>query len=310
MMETPQSNVDEGDKTLKLVNVGATLRAAREQAGLSVADIANRVKFAPKQVEALEANDFGHLPQATFLRGFVRSYARVLQLDEAMLIGSLPEDPSKQEVARTKTADVPFPNALALRRINLMWLAGALGVALVLALFLLMPEQGKVPVEPVVETVILPAPEVAASAVAAEEQAVEPESKAEPAKVVEKAKSQEAAKEAVAQKTDANAQTAQAPLPQIAAASAPAAIPIEILRRRPMHFVFSGDTWVEVLDVNGVILLSRTNPAGTEKWIGGPNRAPYDMTITHPERVRLYYKGKEIDLSAYAGKGSAHFKVE
>lgn len=314
-METPQNNLDEGDKTLKLVNVGATLRAAREQAGLSVADIANRVKFAPKQVEALEANDFGHLPQATFLRGFVRSYARVLQLDEAMLIGSLPEDPSKQEVARTKAADVPFPNPLALRRINMMWLAGAMGVALVLALFLLMPEQGKVQVEPVVEAVTLPAAEVAASAVAASavaatEQAAAPESKAEPAKVVEKVKSQEPAKEAVAQKTEAIKRPAQAPLPQIAAASAPAAIPIEILRRRPMHFVFTGDTWVEVIDVNGVILLSRTNPAGTEKWIGGPNRAPYDMNITHPERVKLYYKGKEIDLSTYVGKGAAHFKVE
>ncbi|MDP1635083.1 MAG: helix-turn-helix transcriptional regulator, partial [Gallionellaceae bacterium] len=130
-METPQINVDEGDKTLKLVNVGATLRAAREQVGLSVADIANRIKFAPKQVEALEANDFAHLPQATFLRGFVRSYARVLQLDEAMLIGSLPEDPSRQEAAKakTKTVDVPLPNPLALQGINLMWLAGALGVA-------------------------------------------------------------------------------------------------------------------------------------------------------------------------------------
>ena len=309
-METPQNNVDEGDKTLKLVNVGATLRAAREQAGLSVSDIANRVKFAPKQVEALEANDFDHLPQATFLRGFVRSYARVLQLDEAMLIGALPEDPSKQEVAKPKTADVPFPNPLALQRINLMWLAGALGVAFVLVLFLMMPERSKVQDNPVVEAVTLPAPEVAASAVAATEQAAAPESKAEPAKVVEKPKLQEPAKQAVAQKTETSASPAPKPLPQIAAASAPAAIPIEILRRRPMHFVFSGDSWVEVLDVNGVILLSRTNTAGTEKWIGGPNRAPYDMTIAHPERVKLFYKGKEIDLSAYAGKGTAHFKVE
>ncbi len=39
-----------------------------------------------RQVEALEANDFPHLPQATFLRGFVRSYARMLKLDEVALI--------------------------------------------------------------------------------------------------------------------------------------------------------------------------------------------------------------------------------
>ncbi|MDP1635763.1 MAG: DUF4115 domain-containing protein, partial [Gallionellaceae bacterium] len=192
------------------------------------------------------------------------------------------------------------------------WLARALGVALVLSLFLLMPEKAQVSVQPVVEAENLPAPEVAASAVAAEEQAVEvPESKAEPARVVETVKQHEIAQEPALRKPEAN--TAPVALGQIVAASAPVAateVPIEQLRRRPMHLVFSGDTWTEVIDVNGVILLSRTNLAGTEKWIGGPNRAPYDMTITHPERVRLYYKGKEIDLSAYAGKSPAHFKVE
>lgn len=311
-MESTQNNVDEGDKTLKLVNVGATLRVARERAGLGVADIADRIKFAPKQVEALEANDFTHLPEPPFLRGFVRSYARVLQLDEAMLIGSLPGDTSQQELVKPKSSDVPFPNPFALRRINLMWLAGALGVALVLALFLLLPEPGRVPVEPVVEAVTLPALDEAASAVvAAEDQADVPENKTEPSKVAETVKQPESAREPAPRKADTSVSSAL--LPQVAAASAPVAVsevPIELLKRRPMHFVFTGDTWVEVLDVNGVILLSRTNLAGTEKWIGGPNRAPYDMSITHPERVKLYYKGREVDLSAYVGKGAAHFKVE
>ena len=55
------------------------LREARERLGLSVADVAAQIKFAPRQIEALEADDFKHLPEAAFLRGFVRSYAKILQ---------------------------------------------------------------------------------------------------------------------------------------------------------------------------------------------------------------------------------------
>jgi len=310
------------------LNVGMTLREAREHLGLSVHDVAERIKFAPKQVEALEANDFAHLPEAAFLRGFVRSYARMLQLDEAVLIAALPVELSRQADTKAQTVEVAFPAIQSLRRANLMWLVGALVVALALGLFVLLHEEERTvkPAETVVEPVPLPAPEAAVSAVVnTEEQpqtaevakAVGPEEAAAVAKVAEPQKKAEVATVAVPNKVpEAVAkQPAAAPLPQIAAESAPAAtakppVPLEILKRRPLHFVFSETAWAEVIDVNGAILLSRTNPRGSEQWVGGPRRAPYDVTIAHPGTVKLYYKGKEIDLSAYAGAEVAHLKVE
>jgi hypothetical protein len=103
--------------------------------------------------------------------------------------------------------------------------------------------------------------------------------------------------------------------PQVSAASAPVVvvkppIPLEVLKRRPLHFVFSDKSWVEVIDATGAVLLSRTNPKGTEQWVGGPQRAPYNISIAHPGNVKLYYKGAEIDLSAYAAMEVAHLKVE
>ena len=150
------------------LDVGMTLREARERLGMSVHDVAERIKFAPRQVEALEANDFAHLPEAAFLRGFVRSYARVLHLDEVALISALPADPSRQVAAKAQAVNAAFPNMQSLRRNNVLWLAGALGVALVLGLFVLFHEgeptakQAQVVVEPVT----LPKAEVAVSAVA------------------------------------------------------------------------------------------------------------------------------------------------
>ena len=306
-MDTPEVVTNAGKETApqqSLLNVGMALREARERLGMSVNDIADRVKFAPKQVEALEANDFVHLPRATFLRGFVRSYARVVQLDEAVLIAALPVESAPQTVARPPVMNVAFPAMQSLRRVNALWLAGALGVVLVLVLFILLYDGGPAatPTEVVVESLPLPAPDAAASAVAAVA-AVQPDEVAKAPAIVRTTEPVKASP------------IAATPAPQSVAASAPAVtdkppVPLELLKRRPLHFVFSADVWAEVIDVNGDILLSRTNPAGSEKWIGGPKRAPYDITIGHPESVKLYYRGKEIDLSPYAGMGTARLKVE
>ena len=61
--------------------VGEQLRLAREARGLEVADIAQTLKLGPRQVEALEAGDWKGLPGNTFIRGFVRNYARLVQID-------------------------------------------------------------------------------------------------------------------------------------------------------------------------------------------------------------------------------------
>lgn len=287
------------------LDVGKTLCEARERLGMSVHDVAERIKFAPKQVEALEANDFSHLPQATFLRGFVRSYARVLHLDEVALIAALPTEPAKQVVAKSQGVNVAFPNIHSLRSINVLWLAGALGVALVLGLFVLLHEGEPTAkqTQVVVESVALPTADVAVSAVVDTE--VEPKSPevvhvVEPKKITEPSKPRQAGMK---------------PVPQIDAASAPVVtvkqpIPLEVLKRRPLHLVFNESSWAEVIDAHGVVLLSRNNPRGSEKWVGGPRHEPYDISIAHPANVKLYFRGKEIDLTAYAGMDVAHLKVE
>ncbi len=65
---------------------GATLRAAREATGLSVPEIAARLKLTVRLIEAIEANDRRRFPPTVYLRGYVRNYARLLGLDPEPLI--------------------------------------------------------------------------------------------------------------------------------------------------------------------------------------------------------------------------------
>jgi cytoskeleton protein RodZ len=62
---------------------GMRLRRAREEAGLSVADVAARLKMPARIVESLEAEDWGRLGAPVFVRGQLRSYARLLGLATA-----------------------------------------------------------------------------------------------------------------------------------------------------------------------------------------------------------------------------------
>ncbi len=344
-----------------VLDVGMTLRRAREGMGLSAHDIANRIKFSPRQVEALEANDFENLPRTTFLRGFVRSYARVLQLDEAPLIAALPHDPVTPVVTtKARSLDIAFPSLLSLQRVNLLWLTGAIGVALLLGLFVFMGSNDNAlqMAEVVVEPVSLPASDAVATDVSASaaQIATAEEMTSTPAEQPGTSKNQAGTpiKQTNTSETRSQTPVAQAMAPSAAqtetpeskkvadsgfsdnlsrlfkstvstetqiepAASAAAAetqkaakpeIPLEILKRRPMHFVFNEASWAEVKDVRGNLLLSRNVPRGGEKWIGGPGRAPYAVSIKNPSKVSLYYKGKQIDLSPYAEMEMAHLTVE
>lgn len=225
-MNTHQDNQisDDANKEPSL-SVGKTLREAREQLGLSVNDVANRIKFAPRQVEALEADDYVQLPEAAFVRGFVRSYARLLELDSSRLLSSLPSShmqaASTQEV---KSVEIPLPTPFSARRHNIVWLAAALGIALLLAIFERLHDTPQV-VEPVAKTIVQPLELPSEDTGVPLPEEVHPAAPV-PSKTV-RAVPSPATKKPVAPKSvtaDAVKQTLQ-PVPQQAARTAPAAAP-------------------------------------------------------------------------------------
>lgn len=59
---------------------GAQLREARHRANLSLEEVATQLRLDRRTVRALEENEFQYLPAPTFIRGYIRSYARLLGL--------------------------------------------------------------------------------------------------------------------------------------------------------------------------------------------------------------------------------------
>lgn len=68
---------------LGILRVGDRLRLAREGAGLSIADIANRTRITQRHLDSIERSDFDALPGRTYVTGFARAFARAVELPEA-----------------------------------------------------------------------------------------------------------------------------------------------------------------------------------------------------------------------------------
>ncbi len=253
-------------------SVGVALRQAREQLGLSVANVANRLKFAPRQIEALEAEDFARLPEMAFVRGFVRSYAKLLQLDPVPLLAVLPHAQTALPL-ETAAMEVPFPDVYAERRHNIMWLAAGLAVAVALGLFVWLHDRAPVTPQLTVETLVLP------------------DLVLQPASVV-----------AVTPLAAPAASAADAPVP-VPADADQAGVNVSTIR-----LVFDEDSWVSVTDKDGQVLLAQLNLSGSERRRNG--LPPLSMVIGNASGVRLYYQGKQVNLAPHNKGGVARLTLE
>lgn len=102
------------------------------------------------------------------------------------------------------------------------------------------------------------------------------------------------------------------PASAVSAASAVAASKENAPRKsRPgqqVRMEFDEDSWVEVKDGNGRILLSMLGKQGSSQNLSGV--PPLSVTIGHAKGVRLYYKGQLLELQTNADQDVAHLKLE
>ena len=71
---------------------GALLRAAREERGMSLSEVAEATRVAQRQLEAIERSDFAALPGTPYAVGFARAYARAVGADEVAVARGVREE--------------------------------------------------------------------------------------------------------------------------------------------------------------------------------------------------------------------------
>ena len=96
-------STDKQTKTEDVIKFGETLRAAREQASYSLAYVTSQTHLKAEIIEALEQEKFSELSGDVFMRGYIRTYTKLLELDAEPLIAAYEKTkPAKpQAVAAT-----------------------------------------------------------------------------------------------------------------------------------------------------------------------------------------------------------------
>ena len=295
-----------------LTGVGQELAAAREARGLALADVAQQLKFAPRQLEALEAEQFSALPGATFARGMVRSYARLLKLDPDPLVERIAghfQVPDSNKLAARYHQPVPFHDSA--RKSTFVYLGLSLGVLVLV---------GAVAYEWQQERTAASKSKGTAVAKAVRESKPRPapvEEVAAPVPVTtDKGKSVTAAVVApppavVPEKPKAVAP--EKPKPVAVAAEKPAATAATSEKPRvvtgPHRLVVrtEGEAWIEIKDAADRMLVSSLNPAGSERVVRG--KPPYQLVIGNASNVRVLYDDKPIDLAPHTRQDVARLTV-
>lgn len=255
---------------------------AREAQGLAIDDVAQSLKFAPRQIEFLEQERFDRLPGPTIARGMVRNYARLLKLDPEPLVGRMAprREPAAEpgQIAERFRHEVPFSDSG--RRSTLLYAGFSVGLLALVAFVAYEWQQQK----------------ATPQFVAPLQERTEPAG-AEPGAAV----AQAPAALATAEKPAAEKPAAEKAAAEKAEAPLPAGVHRIVLR-------VTGESWIEIKDGSGRTLIASLNPAGTERSLRG--QPPFDLVIGNASTVTLLYDGKPVDLRPHTKVQVARFTLK
>jgi cytoskeleton protein RodZ len=270
-----------------MVSVGRLLAVARDQQGLSVADVARQLRLGVKQIEALEADDYISLPGNTFVRGFVRNYARLVQIDPEPLLQTLHQRAPDQALAVSTPPRggefSPYPSK------RWMWYAGAVALMMVAApllVYLFLSGEAAPPAP--ARTVQAPPPPLPAAV---------PHTQAVP--------------EPSLPLTPPPPEPAPVP-PVELAPSQPASLPPAVKEPAAgsgrVLLKFDAEAWVEVRDKDGQKLFSQLGAAGSEQQIEG--MPPFTLVVGNAAHVKVTYNGALVDLTPHINVNVARLTLQ
>ncbi|WP_172600372.1 RodZ domain-containing protein [Sulfurivermis fontis] len=254
---------------------GQRLRLAREAAGLSREEVSTRLRLRLELIRALEEDDYAHLPPVAFVSGYLRSYARLLELPAEELVAMLERpDATPALVApvmplhQRRSSDWPVK--------LVTWLIVLLLLGL-LAVWWLSRQPAED--EPAGEPAMLQAPDGNVSLTLPPVTETPPQ--AEPQEV------------AVAE-----------PSPVIGAAP-PVPVPLQVTEVQLE--AGGGDCWLEVKDADGKQLVYELLQDGMTRTVRG--KAPFEIFLGNAPAVTVYYQGKVFDHAPFQRREVARFRL-
>lgn len=306
-----RNELNDIDSVSVVQSVGHLLRKARVMKGMSIEDVSRQLRLSVLQIEAIEKENYEKLPGRTFLRGFIRNYANLVQLDPVPLLQLLPESTpviSTYERTPFKNKQISFSsnrensgnNRLTMVIVLFTIIAGAYFI-FANDIWIKTPETNTVSDVAKFESgtasveIQLPLSGTAKTAISSQAN--------QQSEINDRMNGEKSSEAELDTKTETIPPKNKSAIQRV---EKPIVIPSD---SGNLYFKLIGDSWIKVVDGSGASLFEQLKKNGSEQTITG--KRPLSIVIGNASAVNLTYNDKVIDIASYKRQdGTARFTLE
>ncbi|MFW1460788.1 cytoskeleton protein RodZ [Vibrio parahaemolyticus] len=301
------------------IEAGTLLKNKRESLGMTQKQVADRLRLRVSVIEDIENNRFESQQVATFTRGYLRSYAKFVGLDEKVVLVALEQTadvkPKEQEIEMQSFSRKTKHEKHNSRIMLLTWVIAIVIIGISAAWWWQNQQENslaQVVAEANVETSQPSADEIADIDLMTEEELIA----STPAELAasnntasESSINAAQTDEVVPSETEeSTTEATQEPVALIEAAEeVQEASPVVPEGMTLLTMKFKADCWIQVKDTNGKTLVSGTQKPGQDVELTG--KAPFKVILGAPEGVTMTFASEPVDLSGYTSGKVARFTL-
>ncbi|TOB37826.1 helix-turn-helix domain-containing protein [Vibrio parahaemolyticus] len=301
------------------MEAGTLLKNKRESLGMTQKQVADRLRLRVSVIEDIENNRFESQQVATFTRGYLRSYAKFVGLDEKVVLVALEQTadvkPKEQEIEMQSFSRKTKHEKHNSRIMLLTWVIAIVIIGISAAWWWQNQQENslaQVVAEANVETSQPSADEIADIDLMTEEELIAstPAELAASNNTASESSINAAQTDEVvpAETEESTTEATQQPVAVIEAAEEiQDASPVVPEGMTLLTMKFKADCWIQVKDTNGKTLVSGTQKPGQDVELTG--KAPFKVILGAPEGVTMTFASEPVDLSGYTSGKVARFTL-
>lgn len=289
---------------IEVIGPGQMLAEGRKKLGLSVEDVAEKLNFRTCLVKNIESECFDNSIPATFNRGYLSNYAKLVNvsIEDVLTSYDMLGVAAKQGAEMQSFSKITEKQAESNR---IMWISYAIVALLVGSTVMWWLQDIREENSPATLE------EVAPQQVANDEDEVTSQQGTSTANVDSSASPAATSDESVSPSVGDIA-LAETTAPQVVNASESEMSPAEENKALEpaiinVIFTFAGDCWVNIYDGNGERIAWGIKKAGYVMELNG--LPPFKVTVGKPELVEIRFNGQSIDMSQYSAGNIAKFTL-
>lgn len=280
---------------------GEYLRQVRETLSLSRDEIAARLNLDVRVIQHIEEGQFDKLPGKIFVTGYIRSYAKLLEVSVEDMLAQMGQEEKHTDLLPPNVNYGSRTVVKASRRFNLLWpLAAAVVILLAITVIIWMDVPEERTRTSVAKDDIQQTGEVPVTSRQQEE--LPPEQTASAA--------EQPLDNSGQVYTDTGVTSTSAPVPQsspIINSNPARVVPRSAAELENISLQYSEDSWTEVTDADGNQLLYQLVSAGEVVKLSG--KPPFRIFLGYAPGVRIVYQGNDFDHSQFIRGDLAQFVV-